>query len=220
MTAPAEQDWIGNVRRALGRTGPLSVAPVPPQINEPIVRLVHSDIRLADLFLKTAKTANFLVDACSPDDLAGKLIEFLKSHECRRIGLANSPIIESLNLPAALRAAGFEAKSWGELSLDDTYDLDCGVTDVWAAVAETGSLAIRPDPRNGRALSLIPPIHVAIVEPKNIVADLLDLFEKMSAGEPGAAVSLITGPSQTADIEAVMVTGVHGPGLVRVFVLT
>jgi len=66
MTAPAEKDWIGNVRRALGRTQPLDAAPVPPQIPEPVVRLVHSDIRLADLFLKTAKIANFMVDACPP----------------------------------------------------------------------------------------------------------------------------------------------------------
>jgi len=219
VSGSSQHDWIGNVRRALGRTGPLAVAPAPPEIDEPIVRLVHSDIRLAELFLQTAKKANFVTDSVSPEELAQRLIDFLKSQNCRRVGLANSEIIESLNLPAKLRESGFDAISWNDLTLDETYDLDCGVTDVWAAVAETGSLAIRPEPGNGRALSLIPPIHVAIVEPKKIVADLLDLFEKMASDEPGAAVSLITGPSQTADIEAVMVTGVHGPGLVRVLVV-
>ncbi len=203
----------------LGRREPLKVAPVPPAIDEPITRLVHSDIRLADLYLKTAKAAKFVVESVAPDELAGKLLEFLKSKNCHRVSLTNTDLFDQLNLPAVLRGAGLDATFWSEITLDETYELDCGITDVWAAVAETGSLVIRPDPRHGRALSLIPPIHVAIVEPKNIVADLLDLFEKMKGEDPGGAVSIITGPSQTADIEAVMVQGVHGPGMVRVFLL-
>ncbi len=71
----------------------------------------------------------------------------------------------------------------------------------YAAVAETGSLVIRPNPGHGRALSLVPPLHVAIVDPSNIVPDLIDLMDKI-AGEPYAPnITLITGPSKTADIE-------------------
>jgi L-lactate utilization protein LutC len=215
----AEQDWIASVRRALGRSAPLGTPPVPPAIDEPITRLVHSDIRLTELYLKTAKNAKFIVDTVAPENLAGKLVEFLQANKCHRIGMSNVEMFDRLELPAAFRAAGFDAEFWSEFTLDETYDLDCGITDVFAAVAETGSLAIRPDPHRGRALSLIPPIHIAIVEPKNIVADLLDLFEIMAKKDPTGAVTLITGPSQTADIEAVMVTGVHGPGMVTVFVV-
>jgi L-lactate utilization protein LutC len=219
MSAGAEEDWIAPVRRALGRTGSLASAPVPPAIDEPITRLVHSDIRLTDLYLKTAKAAKFVVESVTPEELAGKLAEYLKLQNCKRVGMGNIDLFDALGFPKALRDAGIDFNWWSELTLDEAYDLDAGITNVWAAVAETGSLAMRPDPHQGRALSLIPPIHVAIVEPKKIVADLLDLFEKMKVEDPGGAVSLITGPSQTADIEAVMVTGVHGPGVVRVFVV-
>ena len=108
---------------------------------------------------------------------------------------------------------------WDQSTLDAAYDLDCGVTDVYAAVAETGSLVIVPTPGHGRALSLVPPIHVAIVEPANIVPDLIDLLEKISAGPRVPNITIITGPSKTADIEGALVTGVHGPGVVRVFLV-
>jgi L-lactate dehydrogenase complex protein LldG len=93
------------------------------------------------------------------------------------------------------------------------------MTDVWAAVAETGSLVIRPDPRQGRLLSLAPIVYVAFVEPRQIVADLIDLMEKVGAAERAPNITLITGPSKTADIEGILVTGVHGPGVVRIMVI-
>jgi L-lactate dehydrogenase complex protein LldG len=219
MSQPTFDDLIAKVRRALGRPGALAGAPIPPEIDEPITRLVHSDVQLTPLFLKTAATAKFLVEPVSPEELGLKLVEFLKSRKCQKIGLSVSPLFDRLNLVESMRAAGLSVQTWNDLTLDAAYDLDCGVTDIWAALAETGSLVIRPDPGQGRALSLVPPIHVAIVEPKNIIADLVDLMQKVSAENPAPAITLISGPSQTADIEAVMVTGVHGPGVVKVFVL-
>ena len=93
------------------------------------------------------------------------------------------------------------------------------MTDVWAAVAETGSLVIRPDAHHGRLLSLAPPIHVAFVKPQQIVADLIDLMQMIDADTRAPNITLITGPSKTADIEGSLVIGVHGPGMVRVMLV-
>jgi L-lactate utilization protein LutC len=210
---------MDKVRKALGRTAPLSAAPVPPVIGEPITRLVHSDIGLPELFAKSASDAKFKVEPVSVDDLGAKLTAYLKEKGAKRIGMTHSPLLEKLNLYRALQIAGLDVKWWSELTLDESYDLDCGITDVYAAVAETGSLVIRPSPGHGRALSLVPPLHIAILEPKNFVADLIDLFERLAKEAPFPNVTLITGPSKTADIEGNLVTGVHGPGIVKLFIL-
>ncbi|MGH7214135.1 MAG: LUD domain-containing protein, partial [Tepidisphaeraceae bacterium] len=67
--------------------------------------------------------------------------------------------------------------------------------------------------------SLTPFVHVAILEPKNFLPDMLDLFELLAKEGSGSATVLITGPSKTADIEMNVVTGVHGPNVVQAFIL-
>lgn len=215
----AEVDYLARVRRALGRTEPLAAPPVPPVIDEPITRLVHSDIGLAELFAVRAKENKMQVEGVPVDELISKLAKFLREKNCRRLMLPASPFLEKLGVVDGLRKAGFEARRWTEMSLDEAYDFDCGITDVYAAVAETGSLVIRAAPEHGRALSLVPPIHVAILEPKKLVPDLVDLFEKLGHEGTGSGTIIITGPSKTADIEMNLVVGVHGPGNVQVFLL-
>ena len=57
----------------------------------------------------------------------------------------------------------------------------------------------------------MPFVHVAVVEPKNFLPDLLDLFQRLKDEGIGGGVTMISGPSKTADIEMNVVTGVHGP---------
>jgi L-lactate dehydrogenase complex protein LldG len=210
---------IEKVRRSLGRTAPLTSVPAPPAIDEPIVRLVHTEFGLPELFAKRAAELKMLVSLVYPEELAAQLVEFLRGQAVKRIAMPESKLLDQLDLPAALRTAGFEVKRWGEMTLDEMYDFDGAVTDVDYAVAETGSLVIKTDAGHGRALTLTPLVHVAVLEPKNFVPDLVDLFEKLAAEGPGAYVVMISGPSKTADIEMNLVTGVHGPKVVQAFIL-
>lgn len=209
---------IAAVRKALGRTSALTAAPIPPAIDEPTVRLVHSDVGLPELLAGVAARNNMQVSVVHPEELLEGILQFLKANQVKSIGLTQGPLIRQLNLLAELRQAGFNARPWDELTLDDAYALDCGLTDVWAAVAEVGGLVMRSSAEHGRALSLIPPLHIAIVEPKNIVPDLVDLFQMIPRDQNDRMV-IITGPSKTADIEMNLVTGVHGPGAVQLFIL-
>lgn len=211
-------DVIESVRRALGRTGPLTTPPVPPQIDEPITRLVHTEVGLTELMAKVAKDNKMGVATVSPDELCQQLVEYLQGKGVKSIMLSVSPLLKRLGVTDALRKAGFTTKTWDELTLDDAYEFDCGITDVWAAVAEVAGLVVRESPEHGRILSLVPPLHVAIVEPSNILPDLVDLFRKLPADQNDKYV-IITGPSKTADIEMQLVTGVHGPGVVQLFLL-
>jgi L-lactate dehydrogenase complex protein LldG len=215
---PSSNAVLDKVRRALGRSKPPAEPPVPPEIPGSITRLVNAATGLADLFARTARENKMYVEQVSVDELTPKLIDFLKAHACATVMLPDSEFLEKLGVVDALRRAGFAATRWSEMTLDAAYDVDVAVTDVYCGVAETGSLVIRPSPGHGRVISLVPPIHVAILEPTNFVPDLVDLMGKLTTdGAPN--VVLVTGPSKTADIEMQLVTGVHGPGHVHLFLL-
>ncbi|HEY1684831.1 MAG TPA: LUD domain-containing protein [Tepidisphaeraceae bacterium] len=212
-------DVINNVRRALGKKNTPESAPIPPEIDERIVRLVQSDVGLPELLVAQARKSAMGAELVYVDDLVEKLVAFFRANQCAKIAMPVSPLLDGLEIGVRLRDAGFDVKRWDELSADAIYEYDCGLTDCYAAVAETGSLVMRATPQHGRCLSLVPPIHVAIVEPRLIVGDLLDLMEKLSSEKDHPGTAIITGPSKTSDIEGNLVTGVHGPKMVQVYVL-
>lgn len=213
-----ENGVIEKVRKALGRT-PGQKPPPPPVLDEPNVRLVLSDIGLPALFEKRALENKIGVTSLRVESLHEHLIGYLRSKGVHSVAIPRSRFLDRLEIRRALQDNGFIVKVWGEMTLDEVYDVDASVTDVWRVVAETGSLVVCASPDHGRSLSLIPPLHVAIVEPKNCVGDLIDLFELSSSEQDASAMVIISGPSKTADIEMNLVTGVHGPGVVQVFLL-
>jgi L-lactate dehydrogenase complex protein LldG len=98
--------------------------------------------------------------------------------------------------------------------------VNIGITEADYALANTGTLVMFSQPGEGRALSLLPPIHVAVLEASRVLASLDQLLER----EPdfpskSSAMVLITGPSRTADIERTLTVGVHGPGELHVVLL-
>jgi L-lactate dehydrogenase complex protein LldG len=214
-----QHDVLKRVRRALGRDRTPAEVPAPPPIPEHVVRLVHTDLGLVELFCARAKANQMQVTACPPEDIASAVVERLRALGVTRLLASNAPVFERLGIWTALKDAGVEVSRWGEGSLDAAYDTPAGLTDVFAGVAETGSLVIRPDASHGRAPSLVPEIHLAIVEPRNLVPDLVDLFDKVARDNSASGLIIISGPSKTADIEMNLVVGVHGPGRVELFVI-
>ncbi|MFH1745633.1 MAG: lactate utilization protein C [Planctomycetota bacterium] len=102
---------------------------------------------------------------------------------------------------------------------DETlFEVDASITGVDAAIAENGTIVCASAKDQARGASLIPPIHVAVLGTSQIVPDLCDYFDRLAnmGAELPANVNLISGPSKTADIEGVLVTGVHGPGQVHI----
>jgi L-lactate dehydrogenase complex protein LldG len=220
ITMHDSENVMERVRRSLKREQPLQSAPVPPTIHEPIARLVSSDIGLPELFSERASELKMLVEKVRIDDLQQQLTAFLQGIGSKRVMLTDTPLIKSLDLAQSLSEVGFEAKYWSQITLDESYDFDAGVTEVDFAVAESGTLVVRHRPEHGRAISLVPFVHVAIVQPKNFVPDLIDLMERLQTEGTGSGVTMISGPSKTADIELNVVTGVHGPNIVKAFILS
>jgi L-lactate utilization protein LutC len=165
-----------------------------------------------------AQQSQMSVQMVSVDGLADAIANFLVARGARRVACSGGGLLDRIDLAVALEPRSIEIRRWDRMTLDELYDFDAAVTEVTYAVAETGSLIIRATPQHGRALSLVPPVHVAVVQPKQILPDLVDLFEQL-AREGADNTVIITGPSKTADIELTLVTGVHGPGVVHVFIL-
>lgn len=94
----------------------------------------------------------------------------------------------------------------------DIFNFDVGISTAQAAIAETGTLVLDSACERHRLISLVPPVHIAIVNASSIVetlSDALTLLRKDKEISP--AVTFITGPSRTADIELTLAIGVHGP---------
>jgi L-lactate dehydrogenase complex protein LldG len=108
----------------------------------------------------------------------------------------------SPEVPAALRPALREVES---------ALAELGVSVALAAAAATGSLLL--DSREGRRLQLLPPVHLVWVDASQVSPDLGTALESVRArGELPAVLALHSGPSKSADIGRIVVTGVHGPG--------
>jgi L-lactate dehydrogenase complex protein LldG len=213
------EDVMDRVRKALGRTGPTTAPPPPPVIDPAITRRVKETDDLTEVFTKMCQKNKMGLDRTTTAELPARLSDFLRQQGVRRVALSNGGLIERIGLQSSLRREGFEAVSWSEMTLDQLYDFDCGVTDVDRAVAETGSLVVRASKGHGRALSLVPALHVAVVERSSILPDLMDLFAWLGREPAGRATTLITGPSKTSDIEMNLVVGVHGPVRLQVFLI-
>ena len=87
------------------------------------------------------------------------------------------------------------------------------------AIAETGSLALLSQPGCSRVVSLLPALHVAIVRPEDLCFGMGEFFAARADDIAGVSnLTLVSGPSRTADIELSLTIGVHGPARVVVIV--
>ena len=97
-------------------------------------------------------------------------------------------------------------------SAKDLFNFDVGITTAQAAIAETGTLVLDSSVERNRLLSLVPPVHVALLDASRIYPTLGETLAMLQSGdEISPAITFITGPSRTADIELTLAIGVHGP---------
>ncbi len=87
---------------------------------------------------------------------------------------------------------------------------DVGVSGADAALAETGTVILRSGSGRSRLVTLLPPIHLALVPVKCLQPDLFTWIADREGPLP-AGLTLVSGPSKTGDIEQTLAIGVHGP---------
>lgn len=97
-------------------------------------------------------------------------------------------------------------------SRSDLFKSEVGITSAQAGIAETGTLVLDSSAERNRLVSLVPPTHIAILAASRIYQTLTETLAALQSGdEVSPAITFITGPSRTADIELTLAIGVHGP---------
>jgi L-lactate dehydrogenase complex protein LldG len=148
-------------------------------------------------------------------EAAANLKQLLEHYQARRIAVSDSPLVQRL-VPQS--AGG--AETLVNAAPSELFDCDAGITSAQWAIAETGTLVLESQRERHRLVSLVPPVHLAVVEAGRIRRTMAEVLAAVNQpGELSRAVTFITGPSRTSDIELTLAIGVHGPGQLHVIVI-
>lgn len=179
-----------------------------------------SDSEKLDLFQQKIESVHAEVHRVSQDNWLEKLKELMAEKQVKNL-LTPMQAQVGVDTRAALADGDVELLAYDQPIEDWKAELfsnvDAAITDVRSAIAETGSLVLWPDTDQPRLMTLVPPIHFAVVDAdqlKNTFHEVI-VSEGWGGASEGQAMPtnalLISGPSKTADIEQTLAYGVHGP---------
>ena len=210
----ARDTILGSIRKSLKR-GPLSAEQAArlehrlktPRANVIPARARVSGRRRTDLFVEEAERVSTTVArVADAAGVPGAIASYLAEH----------------NLPTNLKVApdpALKTIPWSEkpvLSVVEGRGEDgdaVSVTGAFAGVAETGTLVLLSGPEHPSTLNILPETHIVVLRRDQLVGSYEDawaLLRVMGRGMP-RTVTMVTGPSRTADIEQTLQLGAHGP---------
>jgi len=203
---------VDNIRRSLGRTAqtPLSLRPA---IYEP--RLPESVDSEIEQFLSEVKKLSGVSQRLSTNEIADALKNLVSEQNIQKATVWDTPCLNQLGVANSLRSLGVELIS-PNANKHDMALCDLGITEADCLLPETGTLVLRSSAEKPRGVSLLPRMHLAIVLPEMLRADMHQVFAE---AKDSRYLVFITGPSRTADIELTVTLGVHGPRNLYVWML-
>lgn len=175
--------------------------------------------------------------AGSRQQIADLLGRILGQEQGNGVVLSRNPLLVDLDVESMLRGLGIRFQAWPSDSevegrsdtsaasppgppgyRDFCFSAAAGITGVDFALAESGSLVLTSETEGAQLSSLAPPIHIALYSPAQVVESLEEVLRGLHpsgggtpAGRDGRSIVFVTGTSRTADIEQILIRGVHGP---------
>lgn len=191
----ARDEILGRVRAALVDVSPAVQVPPAPRVT-PVADLVA-------LFCERVEDYRATVSRCTEAEL-----EALVASAVTGMSVV-VPADLGLELPGSVPDT--------DLSAHELDAIEAVVTRARVGIAETGTIVLDHAADQGRrAISLVPDLHVCIVGEDQVVTDVPDAIALL---DPTRALTWISGPSATSDIELDRVEGVHGPRTLHVVVV-
>jgi L-lactate dehydrogenase complex protein LldG len=212
----ARERILAEIRRRQGRGGPIS--PTERERIETYLRrhprgpLRQPAADLVAAFRERAEASASTTDrVAAPAGAPAAVVKYLEARELPRVGCV-WPQLAGLDW----RGAGLTLEARAAQDKDAV-----GVTGVFSAIAETGTLMVCSGADTPATVSLLPETHVALVPVGRIVPFMEDAWDLARAelGLLPRAVNFISGPSRTADIEQTIVLGAHGPYRVHIILV-
>ena len=200
MTNPV----IENIRRSLGRTAqtPLSSRPELYEPRQP--DYVGSEI---ETFLNEVQKLSGVGQTLLRSDIGSALKALVVEQNMSKATVWETPRLRELGVAEILNGLGVQLVS-PNASKHEVALCDLGITEADYLLPETGTLVLTSSAARPRAVSLLPRVHLAIVRPDMLRADMHQVFAE---AKDRNYLVFITGPSRTADIELTVTLGVHGP---------
>jgi L-lactate dehydrogenase complex protein LldG len=228
-----KEEMLARIRQALGReisAGerlPRQGPELGPSRLEGVMPAIAPENLLSKFEEELAKVSGIAHRAASAAELQEILRGILEAAKATAVVLSRNPLLAELGLAEKLRAQGksvAECPAANDASTEsrDAYREACfsaqgGITGADWALAETGSLIVTSQTEGSQLASLAPPVHVALYRRSQLVESLDDVLERLPLGRDaediaaGRSVVFVTGVSRTADIEQILIRGVHGP---------
>jgi L-lactate dehydrogenase complex protein LldG len=183
----------------------------PPAHPEPVAATAPAtatSLSLVELFKQSLEAVEgHCVVAQTEDDVVRELTRII-GNRLRRVAISDSPAVHRLIHMTDLEVDEFAIVP----DAREVFRFDVGITMAQAAIAETGTLVLDSSAERNRLVSLVPPVHIAIVNAASISQTLAEALAFIhTGGDISPAITFITGPSRTADIELTLAIGVHGP---------
>lgn len=201
----AREQVLASIRDALGRSA-ASPVPAPPPIPHYGDTSLPAAARWQGFLARLAAVGATAHDGTRDGGFAA-LQSLLAGKPAQRIAHSEAPQVLRLRNDAALAHHHWLPATAARSEL---FAADFGLTSAQWAIAATGTLVLDAAVETHRLASLLPPVHVALLPASRLLAELGEVLHLLERPLP-AAVTFVTGPSRTADIELQLVVGVHGP---------
>jgi L-lactate dehydrogenase complex protein LldG len=219
-------EMLARVRKALGQSNSSSTfTPLPPlDLSGFIPALAPQDYQ-SQFTAELEKVGGVTHKVNTLDELVEVLQQILEPAESPAVAISGNPLLKELGIAGRLAALQKQVTSWdlgaGADSLPAfnhaSFAAAAGITGVDFALAETGTLVLSSFTEKVQVASLAPPIHIALYRRSQLVGSLDEVLARLpistsqSSPSAGRSVVFVTGTSRTADIEQILVRGVHGP---------
>ncbi len=185
-------------------------------------RIVKTNNILEQFIEELLKVNAVVIRAEGGEELKAVISDIVRSKGISSFAIWESDYLNSTGLKELLNSEGLEQI----ISCDknEIAQAGIGITGADYAIADTGTIVLLTDEDRPRSVSLLPPIHLAIVKKSDIMSDIRELFiilkQTLDAGRSlPSCMTFITGPSRTADIELNLTLGVHGPKELYVIII-